>query len=175
MTFYNNFGSILVLRVSNNQIKNSNQREKMNIELSNPVISKLANDYVMSFLHHTGENTEHINNQQDGDIRFYHADGFGNLSEKSNNMYSESMKDMLFDWSHVRDSSDEAFLEMASAISACVPCEAKFADSLLDFKTYVANHFRDLRRELDYYTLYEPDATSEIDRIEEELYHEAQV
>ena len=175
MTFYNIFGSILVLRVRKNQIKNSNEREKMNIELSNPVISRLANDYVMSFLHYTGENTEHINNQQDGDIRFYHADGFGNLSEKSNNMYSESMKDMLFDWSHVRDSSDEAFLAMAHAISACVPCEAKFADSLLDFKTYVANHFQDLRRELDYYVTMEPDAVSEIDRIEEELYHEARV
>jgi len=175
LTFYNKFGSILVLRVTKNQIKNSNKREKMNIELSNPVISKLANDYVMSFLHHTGENTKHINNQQSGDVKFYHADGFGNLSEKSNNMYSESMKDMLFDWSHVRDSSDEAFLAMAHAISACVPCEAKFADSLLDFKTYVANHFQDLRRELDYYTLHEPDATSEIDRIDQELYHEAQV
>ena len=147
----------------------------MNIELSNPVISKLANDYVMSFLHHTGENTEHINNQQDGDIRFYHADGFGNLSEKSNNMYSESMKDMLFDWSHVRDSSDEAFLAMAHAISACVSCEAKSADSMLDFKIFVAEYFQGLRRELDYYTIYEPDAVSEIDRIDEELYYETQI
>ena len=175
MTFYNIFGSILVLRVRKNQIKNSNEREKMNIELSNPVISRLANDYVMSFLHYTGENTEHINNQQDGDIRFYHADGFGNLSEKTNNTDSELLKDMLFDWSHIRDSSDEAFLAMAHAISACVSCEAKSADSLLDFKTYVANHFQDLRRELDYYVSMEPDAVSEINRIEEELYHETSV
>lgn len=147
----------------------------MNIELNNPVISRLANDYVMSFLHHTGENTEHINNQQEVDIRFYHADGFGNLSEKTNNTDSELLKDMLFDWSHIRDSSDEAFLAMASAISACVPCEAKSADSLLDFKTYVANYFQDLRRELDYYVTMEPDAVSEIDRIDQELYHEAQI
>ena len=147
----------------------------MNIELSNPVISKLANDYVMSFLHHTGENTEHINNQQEVDIKFYHADGFGNLSEKTNNRDSESLKDMLFDWSHVRDSSDEAFLAMAHAISACVSCEAKSADSMLDFKIFVANYFQDLRRELDYYVTMEPDAVSEIDRIEEELYHETRV
>ena len=98
----------------------------MNITLSNPVISRLANDYVMSFLHYTGENTaQHISNQQEIDIRFYHADGFGNLSEKTNDTDSESLKDMLFDWSHVRDSSDEAFLAMAHAISACVSCEAK--------------------------------------------------
>ena len=162
--------------MSNNQIKNSNEREKVNIELSNPVISRLANDYVMSFLHHTGENTaQHISNQQEVDIRFYHADGFGNLSEKTNNTDSELLKDMLFDWSHVRDSSDEAFLAMASAISACVSCEAKSADSMLDFKIFVANYFQDLRRELDYYVTMEPDAVSEIDRIEEELYHETQV
>jgi hypothetical protein len=46
---------------------------------------------------------------------------------------------------------------------------------LLDFKIYVANYFQDLRRELDYYVTMEPDATSEIDRIEEELYHETQI
>jgi len=175
LTFYNKFGSILVLRVRKNQIKNSNKREKMNIELSNPVISRLANDYVMSFLHYTGENTKHINNQQNGDIRFYHADGFGNLSEKTNDTDSELLKDMLFDWSHVRDSSDEAFLAMAHAISECVSCEAKSADSMLDFKIYVANYFQDLRRELDYYVTMEPDATSEIERIEDELYHETQI
>ena len=82
---------------------------------------------------------------------------------------------MLFDWSHVRDSSDEAFLAMAHAISACVSCEAKSADSMLDFKIFVANYFQDLRRELDYYVTMEPDAVSEINRIEEELYHETQV
>ena len=145
-------------------------------ELSNPVISRLANDYVMSFLHYTGENTaHHISNQQEIDIRFYHADGFGNLSEKTNNTDSESLKDMLFDWSHVRDSSDEAFLAMAHAISDCVSCEAKSADSMLDFKIFVANYFQDLRRELDYYVSMEPDATSEIERIEDELYHETQI
>jgi len=162
--------------VRKNQIKNSNEREKMNIELSNPVISRLANDYVMSFLHYTGENTaQHISNQQEIDIRFYHADGFGNLSEMTNNIDSESLKDMLFDWSHVRDSSDEAFLAMAHAISACVSCEAKSADSMLDFKIFVANYFQDLRRELDYYVSMEPDATSEIERIEDELYHETKI
>ena len=62
---------------------------------------------------------------------------------------------MLFDWSHVRDSSDEAFLAMAKAINDCVSYEAKSADSMLDFKIFVANYFQDLRRELDYYVSME--------------------
>jgi hypothetical protein len=161
--------------VRKNQIKNSNERENMNITLSNPVISRLANDYVMSFLHYTGENTKHITEKQATDIKFYHADGFGNLSEKTNNTDSELLKDMLFDWSHVRDSSDEAFLAMAKAINNCVSYEAKSEDSMLDFKIFVANYFQDLRRELDYYVSMEPDATSEIEKIEDELYHETQI
>jgi hypothetical protein len=161
--------------VRKNQIKNSNERENMNITLSNPVISRLANDYVMSFLHYTGENTKHITDKQATDIKFYHADGFGNLSEQTNNLDSELLKDMLFDWSHVRDSSDEAFLAMAKAINNCVSYEAKSEDSMLDFKIFVANYFQDLRRELDYYVSMEPDATSEIEKIEDELYHETQI
>ena len=95
---------------------------------------------------------------------------------KTNNTDSELLKDMLFDWSHVRDSSDEAFLAMAMEINKCL-CftEAKSADSMLDFKIFVANYFQDLRRELDYYVNMEPDATSEIDRIDEELYYETQI
>ena len=163
------------MRVRKNQIKNSNTRENMNITLSNPVVSRLANDYVMSFLHHTGENTKHITDKQATDIKFYHADGFGKLTELPTEYNSELLQDMLFDWSHVRDSSDDAFLAMAKAINDCVSFEAKSADSMLDFKIFVANYFQDLRRELDYYVSMEPGATSEIERIEEELYHETQI
>ena len=147
----------------------------MNIKLSNPVVSRLANDYVMSFLHYTGENTKHITEKQATDIKFYHADGFGKLTELPTHYNSELLQDMLFDWSHVRDSSDDAFLAMAKAINDCVSYEAKSADSMLDFKIFVANYFQDLRRELDYYVSMEPGATSEIERIEEELYHETQI
>ena len=146
----------------------------MNIELSNPVVSRLANDYVMSFLHHTGENKEHINATIDSNTRYLHADGFGSLQDGDYDM--DTIRDLVYDWSHVRDSSDEAFIAMAKYISKHMePCEAKFDDSLLDFKTYVANHFQDLRRELDYYVTMEPDAVSEIDRIDQELYHETSV
>ena len=130
----------------------------MNIELSNPVISRLANDYVMSFLHHTGENTEHINNQQDGDYDM------------------DTIRDLVWDWSHVRDSSDEAFIAMAKYISKQMKFRAEVLDGpMLIFSNVVANYFKELRREFDYYTVYEPNATSEINRIDEELYYETQI
>ena len=146
----------------------------MNITLSNPVVSRLANDYVMSFLHHTGENTKHITDKQATDIKFYHADGFGKLTELPTEYNSELLQDMLFDWSHVRDSSDEAFLAMAKAINDCVSYEAKSADSMLDFKIFVANYFQDLRRNWIIMLAWNQ-ATSEIERIEDELYHETQI
>ena len=174
MTFYNKFGSILVLRVRKNQIKNSNKREKMNIELSNPVISKLANDYVMSFLHHTGENKEHINATIDSNTRYLHADGFGSLQDGDYDM--DTIRDLVYDWSHVRDSSDEAFIAMAKYISKHMEFRAKVLDDpMLIFSNVVANYFKELRREFDYYTVYEPNATSEIDRIDQELHHETSV
>ena len=174
MTFYNKFGSILVLRVRKNQIKNSNKREKMNIELSNPVISKLANDYVMSFLHHTGENKEHINATIDSNTRYLHADGFGSLQDGDYDM--DTIRDLVYDWSHVRDSSDESFIAMAKYISKHMEFRAKVLDDpMLIFSNVVANYFKELRREFDYYTVYEPNATSEIDRIDQELYHETSV
>ena len=160
--------------MSNNQIKNSNEREKMNIELSNPVISRLANDYVMSFLHHTGENKEHINATIDSNTRYLHADGFGSLQDGDYDM--DTIRDLIWDWSHVRDSSDEAFIAMAKYISKHMEFRAKVLDDqMLIFSNVVANYFKELRAEFDYYTIYEPDAVSEIDRIDEELYYETQI
>ena len=174
MTFYNFFGSILVLRVRKNQIKNSNEREKMITEISdNPVVSRLAREYVVSFLHFTGENRNYISDAVNANVRYQYANGFGNLSESNHDV--ETIKDMLWDWSHVRDSSDESFLAMAMEIDKWVSTEDKSSDSMLDFKIFVANYFQDLRREFDYYVNMEPDATSEIDRIDEELYYETQI
>ena len=162
------------MRVRKNQIKNSNKREKMNIELSNPVVSRLANDYVMSFLHHTGENKEHINATIDSNTRYLHADGFGSLQDGDYDM--DTIRDLVYDWSHVRDSSDEAFIAMAKYISKHMEFRAKVLDDpMLIFSNVVANYFKELRREFDYYTVYEPNATSEIDRIDQELYHETSV
>ena len=53
---------------------------------------------------------------------------------------------MLFDWSHVRDSSDEAFEAMAEFISEAVTKRAELLDDpLLVFKNYKANELYALR------------------------------
>ena len=166
MTFYNNFGRVLVLRVSNNQIKNSNEREIMS-EVDEYVGSRLARNYVVSFLHFTGDNRNHISDSVNADVRYKYADGFGNLSESNNDV--ETIKDMLWDWSHVRDSSDEAFEAMATAISKWISEEDKSTDPLLDFGEFRANELYALRAELDYYTIYEPHETEIIGRLSDEL------
>ena len=146
----------------------------MNIELSNnPVISRLAREYVVSFLHFTGENRNNISDAVNANVRYKYANGFGNLSESNHDV--ETIKDMLWDWSHVRDSSDEAFLAMATEINKWVSEEEKSSDSMLDFKIFVANYFQDLRRELDYYVSMEPEEISEVSKIADELYYETQI
>lgn len=141
---------------------------------SNPVISRLARDYVVSFLHHAGENKEHMNTTIDSNTRYLHADGFGDLQNGDYDM--DTIRDLVWDWSHVRDSSDEAFIAMAKYISKHMKFRAKVLDDpMLIFSNVVANYFKELRAEFDYYTVYEPNATSEIDRIDEELYYETQI
>ena len=77
---------------------------------------------------------------------------------------------MLFDWSHVRDSSDEAFEAMAEFISEAVTKRAELLDDpLLVFKNYKANELYALRAELDYYTIYEPHEAEIIGRLSDEL------
>jgi hypothetical protein len=139
------------------------------MELVNEYVgSRLARNYVVSFLHYTGENTKHINNTIDADVRFLHADGFGNLSEQNHDR--ETITEMLFDWSHVRDSSDEAFEAMANALSEAVATTANAIDDpLLVFKNYKANELYALRAEFDYYTIYEPHKSEIIGRLSDEL------
>ena len=143
-------------------------------ELSNnPVISRLAREYVVSFLHFTGENRNNISDAVNANVRYKYANGFGNLSESNHDV--ETIKDMLWDWSHVRDSSDEAFLAMATEISKWVSEDDKSSDSMLDFKIFVANYFQDLRRELDYYVSMEPEEISEVSKIADELCYETKI
>ena len=140
----------------------------------NPVVSRLARGYVVSFLHHTGENKGHINATIDSDTRYLHGDGFGSLQDGNYDM--DTIRDLVWDWSHVRDSSDEAFIAMAKYISKHMEFRAKVLDDpMLIFSNVVANYFKELRAEFDYYTIYEPDAVSEIDRIDEELYYETKI
>lgn len=62
---------------------------------------------VVSCLHHSGENNSALTPEQHQTVRRA-ADGFGMVT----GMDSESL-DMLFDWSHVRDSSQKAIDRMA--------------------------------------------------------------
>ena len=47
-------------------------------------------------------------------IRYFIADGFGNLSEQD--LDQEMIQDMMWDWSHVRDSSDGVFEQIKKYI-----------------------------------------------------------
>lgn len=70
-----------------------------------PIAEMNDREIVMSFLHHTGHLNMVLSAQQQQTIRLL-ADGFGQTSNL----------DLVWDWSHVRDSSDEGFARMAGAI-----------------------------------------------------------
>ena len=67
-------------------------------------------DLIVSFLHYNGSNYGKLSHDNELTVR-YTADGFGRL-----NGNSEDILDMLFDWSHIRDSSKEAVRDMADII-----------------------------------------------------------
>ena len=128
---------------------------------------KTAREYVVSFLHYTGDNNEVLNNTTEADIRFKHANGFGNLSLIAKETDFETLGDMLWDWSHVRDSSDEAFENIAVAINEVVTkMDLGDYDLLYDA---VQPTYKELRAEFDYFTLYEPNQTEEIARLDHQL------
>lgn len=62
-------------------------------------------EFVMSFLHHAGPFKSIFTADEQFQIRLL-ADGFGKTADH----------DLVWDWSHVRDSSDEAMSAMATAI-----------------------------------------------------------
>lgn len=70
-----------------------------------PIAEMTDHEIVVAFLHHNGHLNAVLSAQQQQDIRLL-ADGFGQTSNL----------DLVWDWSHVRDSSDEGFARMATAI-----------------------------------------------------------
>ena len=84
------------------------------IEKRSHIIDKTTRKYVMKYLHWTGEQHDVLTDEQDSYLRYYLADGFGNLSEQD--LDREIIQDMMWDWSHVRDSSVQAFSKMAGYI-----------------------------------------------------------
>tara|TARA_R110000824_G_scaffold102100_4_gene242280 strand:+ start:4390 stop:4707 length:318 start_codon:yes stop_codon:yes gene_type:complete len=69
-------------------------------------------DLVVSCLHHSGAMRGRLTADQQQWVRRA-ADGFGEITGRDD----ESL-DMLWDWSHVRDSSDRAFGRMALVLRA---------------------------------------------------------
>jgi hypothetical protein len=98
---------------------------------------KLVRDYVVSFLHPTGENHGMLSVSVEGDVRYNHADGFGKIYELDHDL--ETTTDMIWDWTHVNNSSNRAFEDMATAISKSISDEDKLLNPLLDFSSFCAN------------------------------------
>jgi hypothetical protein len=73
-----------------------------------------ASKFVMDHLHWKGKRYGTLSDVQELHIRYFIADGFGNLSEQD--LDQEMILDMMWDWSHVRDSSDEAFEQIKKYI-----------------------------------------------------------
>ena len=80
---------------------------------------------------------------------------------------NETIGEMLWDWSHVRDSSADAFDRMARAINEVVTMLDLGDDDLLYDECQPT--YKELRAEFDYYTLYEPTQTQEIARLDHQL------
>jgi len=73
-----------------------------------------ARKFVMDHLHWKGKRYGTLSDVQELHIRYFIADGFGNLSEQD--LDQEMILDMMWDWSHVRDSSDGVFEQIKKYI-----------------------------------------------------------
>ena len=76
--------------------------------------SSLSNwDLIVSFLHPSGENYNSLPLDLEKAVRRT-ADGYGLITG-----FCGNSMDMLFDWSHIRDSSEKAINRMAYLIREC--------------------------------------------------------
>jgi len=71
---------------------------------------------VVEFLHHNGKHRDLLNDRLQGHIRLL-ADGFGDLRG------ARFAPELLWDWSHVRDSSPAAVKRMADKIRDLYPVQ----------------------------------------------------
>ena len=70
-------------------------------------------EYVVMHLHYEGERWGALSASDQTEAR-YLADGYGDLS--GCDLEGEGLDEMLYDWSHVRDSSPRAIARMATFI-----------------------------------------------------------
>ena len=73
--------------------------------------AKVAREIVCAYLHWNGSCRELLSADEHMEV-YVLADGFGPIGRKALSMH--------YDWSHVRDSSDEAMRRMAEAITNIV-------------------------------------------------------
>jgi hypothetical protein len=73
-------------------------------------------DLVVAFLHHDGIHRDLLNDKQKGMVRL-EGNGFGDLKG------AQLAPDLLWDWSHVRDSSPDAVKRMADKIRGYYPVQ----------------------------------------------------
>ena len=76
--------------------------------------------FVMSYLDFKGENRNDLTTDEAWEV-FCLGDGFGNCTPEQLQQINSG-----WDWSHIRDSSDEAFLRMAMRIKAIVSRKAQW-------------------------------------------------
>ncbi|GAF70197.1 unnamed protein product [marine sediment metagenome] len=69
--------------------------------------------FVMDFMHSTGARRTELDYADWGSV-YLRGDGFGPVD------HAFASRQLEWDWSHVRDSSDEAFLDMAAEIQTCL-------------------------------------------------------
>jgi len=71
-------------------------------------------EFAVSILHHDGKNRDLLTDSEKASCRLL-ADGFGDLRDRwaacdtNDDQTREQLLDMVWDWSHVRDSSELAF------------------------------------------------------------------
>jgi hypothetical protein len=86
----------------------------MSLSSSSSSSSSLSNwDLIVSFLHPSGENYNSLPLDLEKAVRRT-ADGFGQITGLCSNSI-----ELLFDWSHIRDSSEKAINRMAYLIREC--------------------------------------------------------
>jgi hypothetical protein len=77
---------------------------------------KKAWNTVADHMHYSGKHVDVLDDATKYKLRLHFGNGFGNLAGCDD----ANVADMVWDWSHVRDSSMNAIVRMADAIETCV-------------------------------------------------------
>lgn len=73
-------------------------------------MSEAVRDFVVDYLHYTGQHRDLLTERQQWEM-YCLADGYGNLTPEALSEINDG-----WDWSHIRDSSADAFARMAARL-----------------------------------------------------------